>query len=160
MDLRIGQGYDVHPLIRGYDLVIGGVTIDHEKGLKGHSDADVLTHAICDALLGAINKGDIGYHFPPSDPANKDINSLHLLSSVYELVKQEGYVIGNIDSTICIESPKLQPYLHQMQNQLANSLMIEPDSISVKATTTEQLGPEGRKEGISALAITLLHKID
>lgn len=160
MDLRIGQGYDVHPLISGSDLILGGVKIDHDKGLKGHSDADVLTHAICDALLGAINKGDIGYHFPPSDPANKNIDSLQLLSKVYELAKQEGYAIGNIDSTICVESPELQPYLPQMQNQLANSLMIEPHSISIKATTTEQLGPEGREEGVSALAIALLSKIE
>jgi len=156
MDFSIGQGYDVHPLAEGHALVLGGVSIDHPKGLKGHSDADVLLHAIADALLGAANLGDIGKHFPPHDPAYENSNSLDLLAEANRMVKEAGFTVGNIDSTLCLQAPKIQPYIPDMQQAISNCLDIPAAHISVKATTTENLGPEGREEGISAHAVVLL----
>ena len=153
---RVGIGYDVHALEPGYDLVIGGVKIPHNKGLKGHSDADVLVHAICDALLGALSLGDIGRHFPDTDPRFKGISSLKLLSCVSELVGKEGYSVVNIDSVVVAQRPKLFPFIIQMKENIASVLGILPSQVSVKATTTERLGFEGREEGISAHAVVLL----
>ncbi len=158
MNLRIGQGYDVHQLAEGYDLKVGGVHIDYHLGLKGHSDADVLIHALCDALLGALNKGDIGSNFPPSDPAYKGISSLILLEKVKEMVSESGFSINNLDTTISLQAPKLTPYINQMKEATAKTLDIATEQISIKATTTENLGPEGRGEGISASAIVLLRQ--
>lgn len=158
MNFRIGQGYDVHQLEAGNTLMLGGVEIEHSKGLKGHSDADVLIHAICDALLGAGNLGDIGYHFPPTDEAFKNIDSKKLLGKVKGLLAEAGYEIGNIDATVCLQKPKLAPYTPSIRNTLANTLDIPSDSVSVKATTTEALGFEGREEGISALAVALIYQ--
>ncbi len=160
MDFRIGQGYDVHRLVKGSDLILGGIKIDHPKGLKGHSDADVLLHAICDGILGAANQGDIGQHFPPSDPTYKAISSIKLLDQVYQMVKQSNFTIGNIDATVCLEAPKLGHHIPFMKKAIAESLGISAEFISIKATTTEQLGPEGNEEGISAMAVVLLKKVD
>lgn len=154
--IRIGTGYDVHRLQEGLPLWIGGVRIEHTHGLLGHSDADVLLHAICDALLGAAALGDIGKHFPDTDPAYKGINSLKLLAHVGTLLKEHGYSIGNIDSTVVAQRPKMAPHIHQMRQNIADTLGISVDQISVKATTTERLGFEGREEGISAQAVALL----
>ena len=153
---RIGTGYDVHQLGEGLPLWLGGVLIPHTHGLVGHSDADVLTHAICDALLGAAALGDIGKHFPDTDPQYKGISSLKLLAHVCHLLGSHGYRIVNIDSTIVAQKPKLQPYIESIRNQLATTMTIGVDYVSVKATTTEHLGPEGRGESISAQAIALI----
>ena len=154
--MRIGTGYDVHRLEEGLPLWIGGVHIEHSHGLVGHSDADVLLHAICDALLGAAALGDIGKHFPDTDPQYKGISSLKLLSHVDRLLKEHGYCVGNIDSTIVAQRPKMAPHIAQMRQKIADTLGIDLEQVSVKATTTEHLGFEGREEGISAQAIALL----
>ena len=154
--LRIGRGYDVHALIEGRPLIIGGVTIPFEKGLDGHSDADVLMHAICDALLGAANLGDIGAHFPPEDAQYKDNNSADFLRGVASRLANTGFEIVNIDSTIIAEAPRMRPYITEMQNNIAQALSISTEQVSVKATTTEQLGFTGRGEGIAADAIALI----
>lgn len=154
--IRIGTGYDVHRLQEGLPLWIGGVRIEHTHGLLGHSDADVLLHAICDALLGAAALGDIGKHFPDTDPAYKGINSLKLLAHAGTLLKEHGYSVGNIDSTVVAQRPKMAPHIHQMRQNIADTLGISVDQVSVKATTTERLGFEGREEGISAQAVALL----
>ncbi|MDE6717902.1 MAG: 2-C-methyl-D-erythritol 2,4-cyclodiphosphate synthase [Muribaculaceae bacterium] len=154
--IRIGQGYDVHALVEGRDLWLCGIKIDHEKGLLGHSDADVAIHALCDALLGALALGDIGKHFPDSDPAYKGIDSKKLLANVCRLVEEKGYRMGNCDITICAERPKLRPYIDLMRQTLAGVINTPVDNISVKATTTERLGFTGRMEGISATAVALL----
>lgn len=154
--MRIGTGYDVHQLAEGLPLWLGGVQVPHSHGLVGHSDADVLLHAICDALLGAAALGDIGKHFPDTDPQYKGISSLKLLAHVGNLLKEHGYQVGNIDSTVAAQRPKLAPYIPQMRQNIADTLGINIDQVSVKATTTEHLGFEGRMEGISAQAIALL----
>lgn len=156
---RIGFGYDVHQLVEGRDLWIGGIKLAHTHGLLGHSDADVLIHAICDAILGAANMRDIGYHFPPKKGNEfENIDSKILLKKTIELVAQKGYTIGNIDATICAERPKMNPHIPQMIETLAQVIGTDPDNISIKATTTEHLGFTGREEGISACAVTLLQK--
>ncbi|MBQ2510746.1 MAG: 2-C-methyl-D-erythritol 2,4-cyclodiphosphate synthase [Bacteroidales bacterium] len=156
--IRIGTGYDVHRLGEGLPLRLGGVDIPHTHGLIGHSDADVLVHAISDALLGAAALGDIGQHFPDTDPQYRGINSLLLLSHVGNLLRDRGYTIGNIDSTIAAQRPKLAPHIMQMRENIAHALDIDPGRVSVKATTTEHLGFEGREEGISAQAVALIEK--
>lgn len=156
MNIRIGNGYDIHRLIVGRPLILGGVEISHPVGLLGHSDADVLTHAIMDAMLGALSLGDIGHYFPPTDPQWAGANSLDLLQQVDSLIKSQGWQIGNIDSVIVAERPKLKPYLEKMKDKLAQILAIDPNQIGIKATTNEQLGPVGREEGIAAYAIVLL----
>lgn len=154
--LRIGQGYDVHAFAEGRKLILGGVDIPHTQGLLGHSDADVLAHAIADALLGAIRGGDIGKLFPDTDPAYKDADSLKLLAAVADKVRAEGYDIVDVDSVIAAQAPKLSPYRDAMRENLAHAMGISPENVGVKATTTEHLGFEGREEGISATAICLL----
>ncbi|HZV81098.1 MAG TPA: 2-C-methyl-D-erythritol 2,4-cyclodiphosphate synthase [Geobacteraceae bacterium] len=156
--MRIGHGYDVHRLVPGRKLILGGVDIPHETGLLGHSDADVLLHAVCDAILGAIAEGDIGKHFPDSDPAYKGADSIRLLRHVMGLADARGYRIGNIDATIVAQKPKLAPYIEQMKQNIAMALSADPDRINVKATTTEELGFAGRKEGIAAYAVTILQQ--
>ena len=154
--MRIGQGYDVHKLVQGRDLILGGVNIPYEKGLLGHSDADVLVHAVMDALLGAAALGDIGQHFPDTDPAYKGISSIELLKKVGELLDGKGYVIENIDATIIAQRPKLAQYRPQMAANIADALHLDVSRVSVKATTEEGLGFTGTGEGISSQAITLL----
>lgn len=156
MFIRIGNGYDIHRLVEGRPLILGGLEITHTVGLLGHSDADVLTHAIMDAILGALSLGDIGHHFPPSDPQWEGANSLLLLAQVNQIIQVKGWSIGNIDSVIVAEKPKLKPYIPQMREKLAQTLNISPEQVSVKATTNEQLGPVGREEGIAAHAVVLL----
>jgi 2-C-methyl-D-erythritol 2,4-cyclodiphosphate synthase len=158
-NLRIGHGYDVHQLVMGRPCVIGGVTVPFDKGLLGHSDADVLLHAICDALLGAASLGDIGQHFPASDMRYQGINSRELLRHVVKLLNIEGYEVSNIDSTVICELPKLTPYTTQMRINIAEDCLVNIDVINVKATTTEKLGFTGRGEGIAAEAVCLLQKI-
>jgi 2-C-methyl-D-erythritol 2,4-cyclodiphosphate synthase len=158
MNIRIGNGYDIHQLLEGRLLIIGGVEIPHELGLLGHSDADVLTHAIMDAMLGALSLGDIGHYFPPSDPKWAGANSLLLLEQVNQLVRSHGWQIGNIDSVIVAERPKLKPHIKTMRDRLANTLAIAPEQIGIKATTNEKLGPVGREEGICAYSVVLLVK--
>ena len=159
MKIRIGFGYDVHQLVEDRDLWLGGIKIEHTHGLLGHSDADVLIHAICDAILGAANMRDIGYHFPPKKGNEfENIDSKILLRKTIDIVAAKGYTIGNIDSTICAERPKLNPHIPQMQQTLAEVMNIDPEDISIKATTTEKLGFTGREEGISAYAAVLLQK--
>ena len=155
-DLRIGHGYDVHKLVAGRPLILGGVDIPHESGLLGHSDADVLTHAIMDALLGALALGDIGKLFPDSDPAYKGANSLELAAEVARRIRVAGYEIGNIDATVIAQRPKLAPYIEQMRENIARALTVSVGAISVKATTEEHLGFSGREEGIAAHAVCLL----
>jgi len=155
---RVGIGYDVHRLVEGRKLVIGGVEIPYSKGLLGHSDADVLLHAISDALLGAIGKGDIGEHFPDNDEKYKDISSMQLLKRVSDLVTDEGYVISNVDTVIQAQEPKLMQYKSQMKFHIAYELAIDEDSVNIKATTLEKLGPIGNCEGIAAFATVLLAK--
>ena len=154
--MRIGTGYDVHRLGEGLPLWLGGVQVPHSHGLIGHSDADVLLHAICDALLGAAALGDIGKHFPDTDPQYKGISSLKLLSHVGTLLEQHGYRIVNIDSTVVAQRPKLAPHIEQMRRNIAATLGLDVDQVSVKATTTEHLGFEGRQEGISSQAVALI----
>ena len=156
MGLRIGYGIDFHQLVTGRDLFIGGVKIPHDKGALGHSDADVLLHAICDALLGAACLGDIGVHFPDTSQEFKNIDSKILLAKTYELISKEGYSIINIDSTLCLEAPKIKPYVTQMQQVIAGILSISIKDISIKATTTETMGFVGRKEGLVAHATCLI----
>lgn len=156
MSIRIGYGIDFHQLVEGRDLFIGGIKIPHEKGALGHSDADVLLHAICDALLGAACLGDIGVHFPDTSDAFKNIDSKILLRKTWDLIKAEGYSIINIDSTLCLEAPKIKPYVSQMQQVIADILGITVKDISIKATTTETMGFVGRQEGLVAHAVCLL----
>lgn len=155
---RIGYGYDVHAFAEGRDLIIGGVKIDHSKGLDGHSDADVLLHAISDAILGALALGDIGVHFPPSDNKYKDIDSKILLREVIKLMTNKGYEIGNIDATIIAEKPKMNPHIPKMREVIAEIVNVDIDEVSLKATTSERLGFTGREEGIAASAVVLLQK--
>ncbi len=158
MNIRIGNGYDIHQLVAGRPLILGGVEIEHSLGLLGHSDADVLTHAIMDAMLGALAMGDIGHYFPPSDPQWAGANSLILLAQVSELITSQGWRIGNIDSTIVAERPKLKPHLKAMRDRLAQTLGINIEQVSIKATTNEKLGPVGREEGICSYAVVVLYK--
>lgn len=158
MKVRIGFGFDVHKLVEGRDLWMGGVKIPHTLGLLGHSDADVLIHAICDAILGAANMRDIGFHFPDTAGEYKDIDSKILLKKTVALVREKGYEIGNIDATICAERPKMNPHIPEMQRILSEVMSIDIDDISIKATTTEKLGFTGREEGISAYAVALIEK--
>ena len=158
MSYRIGSGIDFHKLAEGRELWLGGVRIEHPKGALGHSDADVLLHAICDALLGATCLGDIGDHFPDTDNTYKNINSKILLQRVFEIIKKEGYTVVNIDSTVCLQSPKIKSYVSLMQKAIASILRISEKDISIKATTTEQLGFVGREEGLVAYATVLLEK--
>ncbi|MDO5016912.1 MAG: 2-C-methyl-D-erythritol 2,4-cyclodiphosphate synthase [Porphyromonas sp.] len=155
---RIGQGYDVHRFEEGRELWLGGVKIDHPKGLKGHSDADVLLHAISDALLGALALRDIGYHFPDTDPKYAGADSKVLLSEVAALVRKEGYMIGNIDATIVAERPKINPHVPEMQRVISELLGVSMDCVSIKASTNERMGFTGREEGILALAVALVYK--
>jgi 2-C-methyl-D-erythritol 2,4-cyclodiphosphate synthase len=156
--MRIGQGFDVHAFSEGRPLIIGGVTIPYEKGLLGHSDADVLLHAITDALLGAAGEGDIGKHFPDTDPAYKDADSKRLLLDSWKLVEKKGYALGNIDCTIIAQKPKMLPYIEEMRGVIAGIFGVEVERINVKATTTEKLGFPGREEGIAAQAVVLIEK--
>lgn len=156
MKLRIGQGFDVHAFAKNRPLILGGVCIDYHLGLAGHSDADVLLHAICDALLGALALGDIGQHFPDNDTQYKNANSMHLLKHVMQLVHQNGYQLSNLDATIIAQAPRLAPYRQQMAQNIATCLAVSIEQISIKATTTEKLGFTGRKEGIAAQAVVLL----
>ena len=158
MKIRTGIGYDVHQLKEGLHLWLGGIQVPHTKGLVGHSDADVLIHAICDALLGAAALGDIGQHFPDTDPAYKGIDSKVLLKNVCRLLGEKGYTIGNVDAILCMQKPKVASYIPVMRQTLAETMDISLDDISVKATTTEHLGFEGREEGISAIANVLITK--
>ena len=158
MKIRVGFGYDVHQLVDGRDLWLGGVKLPHSLGLLGHSDADVLIHAICDALLGAANMRDIGYHFPDNASEFKNIDSKILLKQTVELIATKGYRVGNIDATVCAERPKLNPHIPEMQQVLAQVMGVEVDDVSIKATTTEKLGFTGREEGISAYATVLIEK--
>lgn len=158
MRIRTGLGYDVHALVEGRELWLGGIQIAHTHGLLGHSDADVLIHAICDALLGAANLRDIGFHFPDTAGEYKDIDSKILLHRTMELVREKGFELGNIDATICAERPKLNPHVPAMKETLAKVMDVEEEDISIKATTTEELGFTGRQEGISAYAVVLIVK--
>ena len=158
MDFRIGHGYDVHALGEGLRLVLGGVEIPHTKGCIAHSDGDVLVHAICDALLGALALGDIGKHFPDTSEEFKGIDSLILLGRVVALIESKGYKVGNIDSTIAMQRPKLRPYIDLMRQRIADAVGISVEQVSVKATTTEHLGFEGEEKGVSATAVALLVK--
>ncbi len=154
--MRIGHGYDVHPLKAGRDLILGGVKIPHPKGLDGHSDADVLIHAICDACLGAAALGDIGHHFPDSDPRYRGIDSRRLLRKVCAVLKQHGWRVGNLDSTVVAQAPRLAPHISGMRENIAMDLEISTEQVNVKATTTEMMGFAGREEGMAAYAIVLL----
>ncbi len=158
MKIRTGLGYDVHRLVEGRDLWLGGIKIDHTLGLLGHSDADVLIHAICDALLGAANMRDIGYHFPDTAAETLDVDSKILLRKTVELIATKGYRIGNIDATVCAERPKINPHVPAMKKCLAEVMDTDEDNISIKATTTERLGFTGREEGISAYAVVLIER--
>ncbi len=160
MNIRVGQGLDVHKLVRGRPLVLGGVVVPFEKGLEGHSDADVLVHAICDALLGAACLGDIGSNFPDTDPAYKNIDSLVLLNGIAEMLAKKGYAVGNIDAVVIAQKPKITPYREKMQANIARTLTVAPGQVSIKATTTEKLGMFGREEGIGALCTVLIQKIE
>jgi 2-C-methyl-D-erythritol 2,4-cyclodiphosphate synthase len=154
--MRVGIGYDIHRLVKGRPLILGGVTIAYEKGLLGHSDADVLVHAICDALLGAAGLGDIGHHFPDTDPQFKDISSLKLLSKIcHKLTEKKNHII-NLDSIIFAEAPKLGSYRHEMQNTLAKEMNLAPNGVNIKATTTEGLGMIGKGQGIGAMCVALI----
>ena len=158
MKVRVGLGYDVHQLAEGRDLILGGIKIDHCKGLLGHSDADVLIHAVCDALLGAANMRDIGYHFPDTSAETLDMDSGIILRKTVDLLATKGYRVGNIDATICAERPKINPQVPAMKACLAQIIGCDEDDISIKATTTEKLGFTGREEGISAYAVCLIEK--
>ena len=158
MNIKVGQGLDVHKFVEGRPLVLGGVAIPFDRGLAGHSDADVLVHAICDALLGAAALGDIGHHFPDTDPAYRDIDSLVLLAETVKLLAQKGYTLGNLDAVVIAQVPKIAPYRKQMEATLAQTLNIAREQVSVKATTTEGMGLFGREEGIGALCTVLIQK--
>lgn len=155
---RIGMGYDVHRLVEGRKLWLGGICIDNDKGLLGHSDADVLIHAICDALLGAANMRDIGFHFPDTSDKTLDMDSKIILKKTVELIATKGYKVGNIDATVCAERPKLNPHIPAMQECLASVIGCDAEAVSIKATTTEKLGFTGREEGISAYAVALIYE--
>ena len=157
-DLRIGYGYDVHALAPGYPLILGGVTIPHERGAVGHSDADVILHVICDALLGALALGDIGHHFPDTDPAYKGIDSALLLERVYALVRARDWALANLDCTLCLQRPKVAGYVPAMRARIAEILGVDVERVSVKATTTEKLGFVGTEAGVSAHAVVLLRR--
>ncbi len=157
--IRIGHGYDAHRLVSGRKLILGGVEITHSLGLLGHSDADVLVHAICDAVLGALGEGDLGRHFPDSDPQYKGICSLVLLRHSVKMASEKEFSVGNVDATVVAQRPKLAAYIPEMKNNLAQACGVSPEQINVKATTTEEMGFEGRGEGISAHAVVLLRKI-
>ncbi len=156
MNIRIGNGYDIHRLVSARPLILGGVNIPHSLGLLGHSDADVLTHAIMDAMLGALSLGDIGHYFPPTDPQWAGADSLVLLSKVHQLIRSNGWQVSNIDSVVVAERPKLKPHIEKIREKIASVLQIEPNQVGVKATTNEKLGPVGREEGICAYAVVLL----
>jgi len=158
-NLRIGHGYDVHRLVEGRRLILGGVEVPHTLGLLGHSDADVLTHAVMDALLGAAGLGDIGRHFPDTDPAYAGADSLKLLDYVVELLEAQGWKVGNVDATILAQRPKLAPHLEQMRENLAARMKVEPEQVNVKATTEEKLGFTGAEEGIASHAVCLLERV-
>lgn len=158
MKIRVGFGYDVHQLEEGVDFWLGGIKIPHTKGAVGHSDADVLIHAICDALLGAANMRDIGFHFPPSDNQFKGIDSKLLLRKVISIIETRGFVIGNIDATVALQEPKLSPQMDKIRKTLAETMEIDEIDISIKATTTEKLGFEGRQEGVSAYVVALIEQ--
>lgn len=155
---RVGMGYDVHKLVEGRDLFLGGIKIENDRGLLGHSDADVLIHAICDALLGAANMRDIGYHFPDTSDETLNMDSKVILRKTIELLETKGYKVGNIDATVCAERPKLNPHIPAMQECLAKVIGCDQDCVSIKATTTERLGFTGREEGISAYAVAMIYK--
>ena len=157
--MRIGQSIDIHQLKQGRPLILGGVSIEHEKGLDGHSDADVLTHAIMESILGALSLGDIGKHFPDTDPSYKGANSLQLCTCVYEMMVQKGYKVGNVDATIVMERPKLAPYIDQMRNNIAQILHCRLDQISIKATRGEKMGFIGHEEGAAAFSVCLLEEV-
>ena len=159
MTFRIGNGYDIHQLVAGRDLILGGVKIDHETGLLGHSDADVLTHAIMDAMLGALSLGDIGHYFPPTDERWKGADSLVLLAQVNALIRDRGWQISNLDSVVVAERPKLKPHIAAMRTQLATVLAVPPDCVGIKATTNEKLDAVGQEAAIAAHAVVLLEKI-
>ena len=159
MNFRVGFGFDVHQLKEGLDFWLGGIIIPHKKGGLGHSDADVLIHSICDSLLGAANLGDIGKHFPDTDSKYKGIDSKLLLKEVMVLIRDKGYEIGNIDSTICLQNPKIGPYIAEMQKVIAACMGVDTDLVSIKATTTEKLSFVGREEGVSAYANVLINKV-
>ena len=159
MNIRIGFGYDMHRLKEGRPLWMGGILLEHSMGLDGHSDADVLIHAICDALLGAANLRDIGYHFPDTSEAFKDADSKELLKETIALLQKEGYRVGNIDTTVCAEQPKLNPHIPALQVKLSELMGITPDAVSIKATTSEKMGFVGREEGITAYAVVLITKM-
>jgi len=156
--LRIGNGYDIHRLVPDRPLILGGITIPHHMGLDGHSDADALTHAIMDAMLGALSLGDIGHYFPPSDPQWKGADSLVLLNQVNQLIHRHGWHIGNVDSVLVAEQPKLKPHITAMRDRLAEVLKIDPSQVGIKATTNEKMGPTGREEGIAAYTVALLER--
>ncbi len=158
MNFRIGQGYDVHQLVEGRAFWLGGIQIPHSHGALGHSDADVLIHAICDALLGAANLRDIGYHFSDKDPRFKDIDSKILLAEVVKLLAAKGYRVGNVDATVCLEQPKVNPHIEAMQAVLAELMQVSTEEVSIKATTSEKMGFVGRKEGIMAMAVALIYR--
>lgn len=158
MKIRVGFGFDVHRLEEGKDFFLGGIKVPHAKGAVGHSDADVLIHTICDALLGAANLRDIGFHFPPTDNKYEGIDSKILLKEVMQIIRRNGYEVSNIDCTIALELPKVNPHIPQMKQVLANCMEIEEEDLSIKATTTERLGFEGREEGVSAYATVLIYK--
>jgi 2-C-methyl-D-erythritol 2,4-cyclodiphosphate synthase len=158
MKIKVGFGFDVHQLLEGKDFWLGGIKLEHTKGAVGHSDADVLIHAICDALLGAANMRDIGFHFPPIDDQYKGIDSKILLKKVMTIIGAKGFTVGNIDATVALQKPKLSPYMDQMRETLAQTMGIEEEDVSIKATTTERLGFEGREEGVSAYVVVLLQK--
>lgn len=160
MNVRIGYGYDVHQLAAGEQLIIGGIEVPHTQGSVGHSDADVLLHVICDALLGALAMGDIGTHFPDTDPAYKGIDSKILLKETYQMVLDQGWVLANLDSTVCLQAPKLKPHIPEMQRIIAEVMGVEKGQVGIKATTTEKLGFVGEEKGISAHAVVLLAKAD
>ena len=156
--IRVGMGYDVHQLVEGRDLWMGGIKLEHTMGLLGHSDADVLIHAICDAILGAANMRDIGYHFPDTSDETEGMDSKIILKKTIELIATKGYHLVNIDATICAEKPKMNPHIPAMQQCMAQVIGCDPDQVSIKATTTEKLGFTGRQEGISAYAVALIEK--
>ncbi|TBR60795.1 2-C-methyl-D-erythritol 2,4-cyclodiphosphate synthase [Mastigocladus laminosus UU774] len=156
MNIRIGNGYDMHRLVSDRPLILGGINIPHSLGLLGHSDADVLTHAIMDAMLGALSLGDIGHYFPPSDPQWAGADSLVLLSQVDQLIRKQGWQIGNIDSVVVAERPKLKPHIEKMKEKIAEVLQLQPNQVGIKATTNEKLGPVGEEQGICAYAVVLL----
>ena len=159
MNIRVGFGFDVHQLKEGLDFWLGGIIVPHTKGGLGHSDADVLIHTICDALLGAANLGDIGKHFPDTDPKYKGVDSKLLLKEVVKIIRAKGYELGNVDATICLQTPKIGPYIAEMQKVLADCMSVDTDLVSIKATTTEKLSFVGREEGVSAYATVLIQKV-